>query len=604
MNKFYTDEVNAQIVIALLKANGIRKIIASPGTTNIPITGSVQNDPFFDVYSSVDERSAAYLACGMAHASGQPVVLSCTGATASRNYLSGLTEAYYRKLPVIAITSTPSISAIGHLLPQCIDRTTIPRDVARISVTLPPIKDQEDFWDCEIRVNKALLEATRAGGGPVHINLVTSYMGTFNTRNLPRVRTIRRYTCQDDFPTLDPGNKIAVFIGSHKVFSKEETDSLENFIKSHNAIVLCDHTSAYRGYGRVLGALPCFQAHLKKITFENLKPDLIVHMGEVSGDYQTLGLLGNSEAPVWRVSQDGEIRDRFKRLECVFEMRETDFFQRYARRSPPSGIKESKYLDDWSAYLNELKGMPYELPFSNTWIAKILSGILPANSIVHFGILNSLRNWNFFEIDGSICSMSNVGGFGIDGCISALMGSALINPNKLHFGIVGDLAFFYDINSLGNRHVPKNLRILLVNNGGGGEFELSTHIGSQFANQTGDFISAAGHFGGKSRLLVKHVAEDLGFKYFSAESKESFMEAVKEFVSDNRVNTSMIFECFTDFKEESDALEILSSLDASWTADDASHDSKNNNKKLNATVKILSKVIPQGIRNSIKDALT
>jgi 2-succinyl-5-enolpyruvyl-6-hydroxy-3-cyclohexene-1-carboxylate synthase len=105
MTKHYTDEENAQIIIALLKAHGIRKIVASPGTTNIPITGSVQNDPYFEVYSAADERSAAYLACGLTYESGEPVVLSCTGATASRNYLPGLTEAWYRKLPVIAITS-------------------------------------------------------------------------------------------------------------------------------------------------------------------------------------------------------------------------------------------------------------------------------------------------------------------------------------------------------------------------------------------------------------------------------------------------------------------------------------------------------------------
>ena len=97
----YTDEPQAQIVIALLKEHGVRKIVVSPGATNIPIAGSVQSDPFFEVYSSVDERSAAYIACGLAEDSGEPVAISCTGATASRNYMPGLTEAYYRKLPIM-----------------------------------------------------------------------------------------------------------------------------------------------------------------------------------------------------------------------------------------------------------------------------------------------------------------------------------------------------------------------------------------------------------------------------------------------------------------------------------------------------------------------
>ena len=101
----YSDERNTRILIALLKAHGIRKVVANPGVRNISFTGSVQNDPWFEVYSGVDERHSAYLAVGMAAESGEPVVLSCTQATASRNYLPAMTEAFYRKVPVLAVTS-------------------------------------------------------------------------------------------------------------------------------------------------------------------------------------------------------------------------------------------------------------------------------------------------------------------------------------------------------------------------------------------------------------------------------------------------------------------------------------------------------------------
>ena len=109
----YTVEKHTQILIALLKAHRIKKIIASPGATNVCLVGSLQSDPYFEIYSSVDERSAAYIACGMAAASGEPVVLTCTGSTASRNYIPGLTEAYYRKLPVLAITSSQHFGRVG-----------------------------------------------------------------------------------------------------------------------------------------------------------------------------------------------------------------------------------------------------------------------------------------------------------------------------------------------------------------------------------------------------------------------------------------------------------------------------------------------------------
>ena len=157
MEHKYSDEKNVQLVIGLLKAHGIRKIVASPGTTNITFIGSLMHDTFFQIYSSVDERSAAYIACGLAEAANEPVVISCTGATASRNYFPGLTEAYYRKLPVLAITSTREEYKIGHLIDQQIDRSQQPKDTVVCSEHLPLIKDDEDWWNCTIKVNRAIL---------------------------------------------------------------------------------------------------------------------------------------------------------------------------------------------------------------------------------------------------------------------------------------------------------------------------------------------------------------------------------------------------------------------------------------------------------------
>ena len=157
---FYTSERNAQIVIALLKNHGIRKVIASPGTTNICLIASMQQDPYFEIYSAADERSAGYIACGMAAESGEPVVISWTGATASRNYMPALTEAFYRKLPVLAITSSRRNYRIGHNFDQVTDRTQLPKDVAKLSVQVPLVYDNESEWADIIAVNKAILELT------------------------------------------------------------------------------------------------------------------------------------------------------------------------------------------------------------------------------------------------------------------------------------------------------------------------------------------------------------------------------------------------------------------------------------------------------------
>ena len=228
-DKFYTNERSQQIVMALLKAHGIRKVIASPGTTNLTLVASMQQDPWFEIYSSVDERSAAYMACGIAAESGEAVVLSCTGATASRNYMPGLTEAYYRKLPVLAITANQGQEKIGHLIAQNIDRSVVPNDIAVESVFVPSCHDASDEKNCEILVNKAILALFANGGGPSHINLSTKYSRDYSVKKLPEARIIYKYTSTDELPPI-PVGRTAVFIGSHKKWTQEETNALDTFL--------------------------------------------------------------------------------------------------------------------------------------------------------------------------------------------------------------------------------------------------------------------------------------------------------------------------------------------------------------------------------------
>lgn len=547
MEKYYTSERSQQIVLALLKAHGIKKIIASPGTTNLTFVASAQQDSYFEMYSSVDERSAAYMACGMAAESGEPVVLSCTGATASRNYLPGLTEAYYRKLPVLAITANQGRERIGHLVAQNIDRSVLPNDVSLLSVSIPVCSSNEDASQCEFLANKAIIELKRRGGGPVHIDLSTSYSRDYTVRQLPSVRVINRYTIQDELPLL-PKGKIVVFVGSHVLMTQYETEVLDKFCEAHDAVVLCDSTSGYYGKYRMQSALIYGQVGWRS---ELLNVDVLIHIGEVSGDYDTLKVRPSC---VWRVSPDGEMRDTFRRLTSVFEMTESCFFVKY---TPSKYTKKSLYLEHFiKEYDSVYQSIP-ELPFSNIWIAKYTVPKIPAKSVVHLGILNSLRSWNFFSFPEGVCSYSNVGGFGIDGNLSSVIGAALASPHKTFYCILGDLAFFYDLNSLGNRHLPRNIRIMLINNGRGTEFTNAYHPAHEFGKQADSYIAAAGHFGYKSLLLVRHYAEDLGFTYLTASSKNEYQNVCESFICEEKSEKPILFEVFTDSDNESLAIEML-----------------------------------------------
>ena len=432
---FYnTAERNVQIVLSLLKENGIKKVIVSPGATNESLVASMQNDSYFEMYSCVDERSAAYMACGLAAESGEIVVLSCTGATSSRNYLPGLTEAYYRHIPILAITSSMPTANVGHLYPQCTDRSTPPIDSVRKSFCIESIKEKKDEWDRIIKVNAAISELRRDGGGPVHINLITQSIQDYSVKELPYVRKIDRILYNSEFPELKVG-KVLVFIGSHSPMTMEETNALDDFCAVYNTVALCDHTSGYKGQFRFLSSLVATQEAKKDIKL--FECDVLIHIGDVSGDYYTMQAIKAKE--VWRVAEDGEFRDKFGKLSKLFQMPFVEFFRYYVA----SREKQlNKLLPSFQSSNNRLlKNMP-ELPFSNIWIASQLAPMLPENSVVHLGILNSLRAWNFFEMKRSVQSFCNVGGFGIDGTISTMLGASLCNKQKLYFAVLGDLAFF------------------------------------------------------------------------------------------------------------------------------------------------------------------
>lgn len=542
----YTNERNVQIVIALLKAHGIHRVIASPGTTNMTFVVSIENDPWFQIWSSVDERSAAYLACGMAAETGEPVVISCTGATASRNYMPGLTEAYYRKLPVLAITSTRGNYKIGHLIDQQIDRRSIPNDIAMESVTIPMVKDKEDERYCEIEANKAILALFLNGGGPAHINMYTRYSQDFTIRELPHANAIYRHTVFDKkWPELPQEGKIIVRIGSHTNFSDELTKVVDAFCATYDAVVCCDHTSGYRGKYEVHAQLLCGQ---NQWSSPLTRANLCIHIGEVSGDGFAI-----TAKHTWRVSLDGALRDSFGNLCRVFMMPEVEFFKHYAK----DGSSHTEYLESLDKEIENIKNKLPDLPFSNIWMAQQMVNKVPTGSELHLGILHSLRSLNFFKFPAGIQAKCNVGGFGIDGGVSAMMGASFVHPDKLFIGIFGDLAFFYDMNVMGNRHVGNNVRIILINNGKGNEFRNYHHPCAFLGEEADKFVAAAGHYGNKSNKLVRDYATDFGYEYFCASSKNEFLSIIDGFLSPVKSSKPIIFEVFTETEDESKALEMV-----------------------------------------------
>jgi 2-succinyl-5-enolpyruvyl-6-hydroxy-3-cyclohexene-1-carboxylate synthase len=469
--------------------------------------------------------------------------------------LPALTEAYYRNLPIIALTSQQATSDFGDFKPQYVNRAVTPLDVKRISVNLPVIKDVEDEKSWVLAVNRALTMAIKNGCGPVHINLlVNSY--SFTTVSLPEVPRIDYFQTDDllneeilsQLKNQINNKRIAILIGSHRKFSCEETKAIEDFVDSYDVAVFYDHTSNYKGKNKVLLSVA---SGLKRIA---IKPEIVIDIGSVTGVYSASALI--KDADFWRISEDGEFHQRYGNLKKLFFCSEFLFFTKFASLS--GGKSENKYYKA----IKEIVGKVVipDLPFSNIFVSSQMASKLPDNCSFHIGASESLSCMNFFELKDSIDSSCNVGTMGIDGAVSTLVGQSMVNKEKLYFGQFGDLTFFYDMNALGNRHISNNLRILLINNGRGVRFRVTDVIERSFGDEIDEFISAGGHFGS-----AEGWGRSMGFEYFSASNKTEFLSLIDDFCDPDlrRFDRPVLFEVFTKVEDEQEGLKIFRSINSS-----------------------------------------
>ena len=334
---------------------------------------------------------------------------------------------------------------------------------------------------------------------------------------------------EKDCSKVDLGDKkIMVVIGEHRPFTDAQKDALEAFSARHNCFIYANHLSNYHGKYVIHANLGLTCLSLEEFVKDHA-PDLIISIGGQPGDYPLYLLLSKPEvkAEHWRVSEDGQIVDTYDKLTKVFGMSEEAFFNAVKGKENA----EHPYFDkmnEWCKGLND----SVEVPLSNAFLAQSLHAELPKDSIVQFSILNSLRVWNLFSLDPSIECYSNVGAFGIDGGLSTLIGQS-VATDKTAYMIIGDLAFYYDMNALGIRHIKNNLKIIVINNNGGVEFKLNDYDHTD----TDRFTSAAGHY-----KNAKGWAETCGFKYIEVHSKEEFLQNKKDLLE--RTDAPVLMELF------------------------------------------------------------
>lgn len=540
----YTILENARIVLALLKKHNIRHIVLSPGGSNIPIVQGCQQDPFFKCYSVVDERSAMYFAIGLYLQTGEIIATSCTSAQATRNYLPGLTEAYYKQVPILAITMSKHPKFLGQEYMQCPIQTSLPVDSVKKSFSLPRISNEHDRELCIRTANEAILELTHHSNGPVQLNIEELDNETWKfdekTLTLPEVRVIRRIHYWETFqPGELIGKKILLLIGEHRPFSVDEVSAIERFSRSHDVFIYGNHISNYHG-DYALNANPLIATITASLFQKEYRPDLVITIGGLTGDYAVFNAIRNTPNSVvehWRVSTDGNVVDTYGKLTRVYECNIIDFFTRMSLDKE----SEHSYYAKWKEGISKID-YNIDVPLSNLYIALSLSNRIPSGSILNLAILNSLRVWNYMQIPSTVKAFSNVAAFGIDGCMSTLLGESMETEN-LSFHITGDLAFYYDMNALGIRHINNNVRILLCNNNGGMEFKFGALVKK---TDVGSYIAADNHFKDSEGW-----AKTNDFLYISVRTKEELENAIPLFIASS--DKPILMEVFTTPDDEREA---------------------------------------------------
>ena len=546
MEQLYSVHKNVQILIALLKEHGIRNIVCSAGTRNISFVFSVLRDDYFKCYSIVDERSAGFFALGLIQATQEPAAVVCTSGTASCNYLSAVTEAYYQHLPLVVLTSDRLRYHLNQQEDQCIPQLHLYQDVIRKVVDLAPVKDEMDAWHCGRLVNEALLELDHREKGPVQINFQVDPKypvdgGDFiiNQPTLPKVKKISRIMADDDEECWEElsqrlqGKHVLVCYGQHLPLAQEHVEAINKFCECYDALFFCEHISNLHIKNMVGSA-----GILNHIVWDKICPDVVITMGGHRMADPKIGLRKiNTHFEHWHVSPNGEVSDVFMCQNQIVECKEKFFFMKMAALSSPC---EHPYVKKWREMEQSRiarKPKTSDFAYSQVYAIKQLIDHLPNNAVFHVSNSNSIRVLTSFDLPDAIDVFCNRGTCGIDGSMSSYIANSFA-VDRPSFLCIGDLSFFYDMNALWNKYINGNTRIMLCNNSGGAILNWGPYL-------TVNIEGAEVNTGATHQTSAKGWVESRGFKYLCAHNQEEFDLAIEAFTV-LQSESPILLEVFTD----------------------------------------------------------
>lgn len=525
-------------LISLLKQFGINRIVVSPGGRHVQFVISLERDPYFKLYSVVDERSAAFFALGLIQETGEPVAVACSSGTACMNYGSAIAEAYYQHLPLLILSSDRLPHFLNQGEEQMYNQLEPFKTITKFSAQLPYVCNELDKWQCNRLINEGLLSLTAHGRGPVHLNfpMLTIYGDGFNVTELPQARKINFHTYQgkkgfDKFARRIKNKAVMIVWGQSVKCTERLIDGMKSFLAKTDSVLMSDYMANCRVREAYKNTLSIFHA-LKPDEGPAVVPDIVITIGgNQIYNVELKAFLAKGHPEHWSVGPTGEVCDPFHTLTDIFQMDEELFFEALADFCEESDVK------DYSSFWEQFRNLP-EPPTEHYDEFQAIGWLihsLPENCDLQLANSNTIRMAQFFKIPEDVRVNCNRGVNGIDGSMSTAIGFAAATDKPV-FYITGELSFFYDMNSLWIKHMSRKLRILLLNNDGGAFMYHEKRI----VDGKKSITLAAGN-----PINAKGWAETTGFKYVSADDSESLKEGV-EILTDMNQDRPVILEVFTD----------------------------------------------------------
>ena len=449
----YCSKENVNILTALLVAHGVRHAVVCPGSRNSAIVHNFNECPFIQCYPVTDERSAGFYAMGMAQALKQPVVVCVTSGTALLNLAPAIAEAFYQHIPLVAISADRPQQWIDQLDGQTLPQSDALGRFVKKAVSLLEPHDAEEKWYCNRLVNEALLAAMR--GGPVHINVpITEPLFEYSVDELPAERKIA-YAAADMSPaTLSHVTRMFLSATRPMLISGQPMNPL---LDEAVSIVGDD---------------------------EEYVPDFVLYIGGSIVSKRLKRFLRKAKE-TWVVNNTGEIADTFMNLTHVFQgdgEAVADHIRFMMVMEPHPFIQK---WDDLLARIR-LQAESYEPAFSELAAVKYFEHYV-GDAEVHYANSSAIRLANSFAQHPVWC---NRGVNGIEGSLSTAAGFSCVTDKRVYC-VIGDLSFFYDQNALWNQNLQGNFRILLLNNGCGGIFNMLPGLEQSPARD--QYVAAAHH---------------------------------------------------------------------------------------------------------------